>query len=139
MAKRKRLFWALAALGLALGALGLWYIRTAFSTGSLPLLPCLFHSVTGLYCAGCGMTRALHFIMEGRLYEALRMNPLGVLSAPFLTWAALAAIYRAALNRPMPNVPSWAPWTILAVIILYTVARNLPWEPFCWLAPTLLG
>jgi hypothetical protein len=27
----------------------------------------------------------------------------------------------------------------LAVIVAFTVARNLPWMPFAWLAPTTIG
>ncbi len=98
--------------------------------------PCLFYTFTGLYCTGCGMTRALHHIVNFRFYQAFRMNPLAVLSAPFLLWFTGLTIYRAALRRPMPRMPTWVPWVIIAVIIVYTVARNLPWAPFVWLAPT---
>lgn len=121
---------------LAVVAVGLWYIEQAYSRGGLVLPPCLLHTLTGLYCTGCGMTRALHHIVNGRLYQALRMNPLAVLSAPFLLWFTVLTIYRAFLKRPMPRMPAWMPWAIIAVIIVYTVARNLPWAPFVWLAPT---
>lgn len=137
-AHRKLLFFSLTALLLAIAAAGLWYIKFAYANGISILPPCLFHSITGLYCTGCGMTRALHYIMIGQFYQGFRMNPLGVLSAPFLIWALFVVLYRLIMDRPLPNIPTWAPWAILAVIVLYTVARNLPWEPFSWLAPTQL-
>ena len=39
------------------------------------VVPCLFKSVTGIPCAGCGMTRAFLAIGRGNLYEAFRFNP----------------------------------------------------------------
>jgi hypothetical protein len=135
---RKLLFIALLVVLLAAAAAGLWYLQFAYTSGRSLLPPCLFHSITGLYCTGCGMTRALHYFMQGQFYQGFRMNPLAVLSAPFLLWALLLTLYRLIMGKSMPNIPSWAPWAILAVILVYTVARNLPWEPFSWLAPTQL-
>ena len=37
--------------------------------------PCIFHSVTGLYCPGCGGTRAVLALMQGRLLCALIYHP----------------------------------------------------------------
>ncbi len=37
---------------------------------------CFFSSVFGIPCAGCGSTRAITFLWEGKLGAALRMHPL---------------------------------------------------------------
>jgi hypothetical protein len=65
----------------------------AFLTGMLIYLlppekggiypPCLFHTLTGLYCPSCGSTRAIHNLMHGQILTALRFNPLvAILSIP---------------------------------------------------------
>ncbi len=50
-----------------------------------PIIPCMFNKLTGLYCPGCGMTRAVHYIMRFRFYEALKFNPLIVIIPPLLS------------------------------------------------------
>ena len=39
------------------------------------LLPCLVHKYTGLYCPGCGGTRAFSFLMEGHFLKSLYYHP----------------------------------------------------------------
>jgi hypothetical protein len=99
------------------------------------LPPCPLHALTGLYCPGCGSTRALHALLQGDVPGALAMNPLLVVALPVLAAMALNAagwqpagaqrLWRA-LGRPLP-------W--LVVLLGYAVLRNLPWAPFGWLAP----
>lgn len=129
-------FFILAA---ALLAAFLGLARAADPQTSRIFPPCLIREFTGLYCAGCGSARALHFLLNGHLWAALRMNALAVLSMPFLLWALGLIAYRIWKRKPLPKFPSWLPWAAIAVIVLFTVARNLPWMPFAWLAPTSLG
>lgn len=37
--------------------------------------PCLFHRVSGLYCPGCGGTRAVKSLLEGRLTACFFYHP----------------------------------------------------------------
>ena len=39
-------------------------------------VPCLFHAMTGLYCPGCGGTRAVWYLLQGELLLSLRFHPL---------------------------------------------------------------
>jgi len=130
---------ALFALASALAVGFLWLAKAADPLTSRVFPPCLFREITGLYCAGCGSARALHFLLNGHLWAAFRMNALAVLLMPFLLWALGLILYRFWKRRPLPRFPSWFPWAAIAVIVLFTVARNLPWMPFSWLAPTSLG
>lgn len=119
----------LAAAGIA--ALYLFNPNTADS----PFARCIFQTLTGFWCAGCGITRALHALVHGDIARAFAMNPLAVLLAPCaaLAWAwaggwqpACAAPIIKTLSKPML-------WVVL--IPAYWVARNLPWAPFNWMAP----
>ena len=37
-------------------------------------IPCIFYKLTGIKCAGCGMTRAIHNLLNGRIKEAIWYN-----------------------------------------------------------------
>ena len=94
--------------------------------------PCFFHRLTHLYCPGCGSQRAAHQLLHGRLLGALRCNPLMCLAIPVLAWEALAKATRrfpSLLDRPRVG------WTILWVVIVFWIARNLPVWPCTFLAP----
>ena len=38
------------------------------------LIPCLIHKLTGFRCPGCGNTRALAALTQGRFMDSLRLN-----------------------------------------------------------------
>ena len=96
------------------------------------LPPCPVHAVSGLFCPGCGSTRALHAIAHGDLAVAWQMNPLLVLALPLLALTLLRAGFPTAVPAALP-LPAARHW--LWAIGLFTVARNLPWPPFNGLAP----
>jgi hypothetical protein len=98
---------------------------------------CPFHTLTGFYCPGCGSLRAVHELLHGRIVSALDLNPLMVISIPFLGYAFLSYSLSLIRGRGLPQIikrPIWI-WLILAVIIAFWVTRNLPFWPFVILAP----
>lgn len=132
----RRVRYALAAMAAASAGAGVWLLR-AFdpnAPGNL-FLPCLFRQFTGLYCPGCGTTRALHALVHGDLGGFIAMNPLLAVVAPgLLVVTAHGMGYRLRLPPALMDVLLGARfWLIL--IFGYWVARNLPWWPFSWLAP----
>jgi len=110
--------------GFLAAALGLLYLFDPAETHLFP--PCAFHALTGLYCPGCGSTRAVHQLLHGCVSGALSMNPLLVISLPFL---ALLCARRKLSLRP------WVAWCALAVLLSYGVLRNIDAWPFFLLAP----
>ncbi|MDR9448893.1 MAG: DUF2752 domain-containing protein, partial [Psychroflexus sp.] len=72
--KKKQLFFYLI-----LGS-GLIVIYFAFNPESISFFPsCPFHSITGLYCPGCGSQRAIHDLLHANFLAAFSHNPLIVL------------------------------------------------------------
>jgi hypothetical protein len=98
--------------------------------------PCPFHRLTGLYCPGCGSLRAVHQLLHGNLSAAFGLNPLMVLSLPFLGYCLICPRVPAVTKKaPAGFIPAFWIWLILLVIILFWILRNLPFYPFTLLAP----
>ena len=96
---------------------------------------CLFHEWTGLYCPGCGSSRALHCLLHGEFREALHDNALVVLTLPLLGAMLLARAFRR--RPPIAARQSKLGWfgLLLAGIMAFGVVRNIPHRPFSLLAP----
>ena len=105
------------------GAAALFFIdpRQASFLPSCPL-----HTCTGLYCPGCGSTRALHALVHGRWGSAWRFNPLAVLALPGL---AALAVWRKQMPHPAVG------WSVLTIVFLFGILRNIPLESFDVLRP----
>ena len=56
-------------------------------------MPCLFHLLTGLYCPGCGGTRAVKYLLQGHWAQSFQYHPLvlyGVAAMALELWSVLA-------------------------------------------------
>ena len=51
--------------------------------------PCLFLAMTGLYCPGCGGTRAVWYLLHGHLCLSFRFHPLVPYTAMVLLMEAM--------------------------------------------------
>jgi hypothetical protein len=122
----------LATLVGAATALTTLAVRNPEQPGHYPSCP--FHAMTGLWCPGCGSLRALHALTHGDVATAMHRNILVLPALAYLavTWIAWLGH---TLGRPRTTraTPSAALWSVLAVIVAFGVARNLP--PTDWLAP----
>jgi Protein of unknown function (DUF2752) len=107
---------------------------------SLVFPPCPLHYFTGLYCPGCGSLRAMHALLHGDLRPAIAMNALTVILLPFIGYGLVSEIYRHLRGRPIvgTRLPANWIWALFAVIVLFGIARNLPFHPFDLLAPGAL-
>ena len=87
---------------------------------------CMVYQNTGLYCPGCGCTRALSALLHGDLKASLHNN---LLLFPLLALIAVLIVKpEISLKRPVAI-------TIVAVVLLFTILRNSPVAPFTYLAP----
>jgi hypothetical protein len=129
--------WRVAAiLALILSAAGFVIVRHAGPVPAAWCPPCLLHALTGLHCPGCGSTRLLHALAHGRLLTACGHNILIAISVPVLVPWGIVSLWRGLRrNQPPPHVPSGVARIVFVVVVVFTVARNLPWWPFILLAP----
>src|SRR5476649_1855147 len=66
---------------------------------------CLLYNATGIYCAGCGITRAIHALLHGRVIEALHDNALFVAVLPLLFYVAGSYALAAWHANAWPEIP----------------------------------
>ena len=120
---------------IVLGCIILYHFDPATNSQIYP--PSLSREIGGFYCAGCGTLRALHQLLHGHLLAALDLNPLMVLTAPYLIYSFISYTSPVILGQKIPQVyikTSWI-WLFLKVVLIYWVLRNIPFPPFNWLAP----
>ena len=49
-------------------------------------MPCVFHAVTGLYCPGCGGTRAVEALFQGEIVLSFIYHPVVLYGAGVYLW-----------------------------------------------------
>ena len=94
--------------------------------------PCMFRSLTGLTCPGCGTTRALHQIVHGHFVAAFMLNPLLLLALPFLAYAFLrycAIVWRGGVP-PKNSLPAPYIYAVFFIVVGFWIFRNTPFYPF---------
>ncbi len=133
---RNRALWAACAwLAPPLAALG---VTAMFPPGNGSWYPrCLFHELTGGYCLTCGGTRALALLGRGHVVGALHMNAVVVAGVFGLIYVGLVHVV-CACGGPAPVLPRLTRKRLLllgAVLAAFWLLRNIPFEPFRWLAP----
>ncbi len=79
----------------------------------------------------------MHQLLHGNLHAAWALNPLTVLLLPFLVYGIASHALFEIRGKYLPRLFLPAIWirVLCAVIILFGIARNLPFHPFNLLAP----
>ena len=129
---KKRLLKSQLIAGMVLAA-GLGYYAFIKLTGWG--IPCLFYTVTGLHCPGCGVSRMCIALLQLDLATAFQSNVYWMVALPILgalgawKWTQYLKIGRTVTHRW--ETPLYC--VLLAGALLFGVLRNLP--AFSFLAP----
>lgn len=112
---------------------------------------CFFASVFGIPCAGCGSTRALSLLLQGRLSEAIRMHPLILVSLAILIavpsyfiWAWQARKKDEDWQPPLsPRAARILLFSLAGLYLLVYLVRMILYfpheEPMCYREDSLWG
>jgi hypothetical protein len=131
--------WQLALGACACAAASAYVYAVDPANGGYP--SCLLYRATGLYCAGCGATRACHALLHGRVLDALHDNVLFVALLPVALALLLPAASAAWRNNSWPAMTmEQGPFVrralgLVALALLFATLRNIPGAPFDWLRP----
>lgn len=63
-------------------------------------MPCIFHLITGLYCPGCGGTRAAKYLLTGQLGKSLQYHPLVLYTAAVVLLEMASAVIAKKTGKP---------------------------------------
>ena len=128
----------LAWFGVVLLVLAAMVVATVvyfFNPSSHSFYPvCQFHQLTGWNCPSCGVTRGLYALLHGHLVTATRDNALMVSALVLVPVRAIWWWNRKQAGRVTGDFfpVSWL-WPLLAVLLVFSVLRNLP--AFAFLSP----
>lgn len=133
----------LLACCIVVAALALAFYLLAYDSffASIQTPPCMFRTLTGFYCPGCGTRSALIQLARGNLYAAFRLNPLTVLALPALVPFTISQFLTAFTGRSLIRLrlhPALI-WGLFVLIVIYWIGRNIPLYPFTLLQPVIVG
>jgi len=110
--------WAASALVIVAG----WIVYTFPPAASTWYPRCVFHTLTGYDCPGCGGTRAMHQLLHGHVREAFALNPLLFVLIP-VALCALPSLWRG--ETPALTTKPWFGWTTVIVLSTFWIGRNV--------------
>ena len=102
-------------------------------------IPCVYYELSGMYCPGCGITRAAYSLLQLDFYQAIRYNAFSIIIIPLIGLYLIGGIYSWLFNKTnfMDNKIPLVIWIIFIVLLLlYGILRNMP--QFSCLAPTII-
>lgn len=92
------------------------------------LLPCAFHEFTGLYCPGCGGTRAFNYLTQGHLIRSFRFHPFviytAVLGGWFMISQTIERISKHHIRIGMKYRDIYL-WIAVAIVAINFIIKNL--------------
>lgn len=119
---------------LLLAAAGAWVLRSVDpERPGAAYLACRFHEMTGLQCPGCGMTRATHHLLNGRVERAFYFNAFYVAALPLTAVWGVWWVRHWWSEQPLTvrarKVNAWLGLCFLLAWLGFGVFRNLPGWP----------
>ena len=91
-------------------------------------MPCILHNLTGLYCPGCGGTRAVFYLFQGHLFKSLLYHPFVPYAAVFCGWfMASHTVERLSRRRVAVGMKyrDGYLWAAVALILINFIVKNL--------------
>ena len=116
--------WCILAALLLLGV----FLRITGMKMSALLGPCAFHMITGLYCPGCGGTRAMQALFSGAFFKAFVYHPFVPFIAVTGTWFMVSQTIERALKGRVKIAMHFREvymWLALAIIVINMLVKNL--------------
>ena len=124
----KSLYQAGICLPLAYFVVRLLPMRLPTFVSAMLSLPCVFHTVTGYYCPGCGGTRAVKALVQGNVLLSFCYHPVVVYAAVlYLCFMATHTIEKISGGKWKIGMPyrNGYLYAALAIVALNVVVKNI--------------
>ena len=106
-------------ISLVLGGIGLFlYFKVLLP--SLPVFPCMFLKLLGIYCPGCGGTRAVIAFLKGDFLMSLWYHPL-VMYSVVLFGAFMISQTLERIGVPRVRGMKFYPWQLYGAVVIIVV------------------
>lgn len=92
------------------------------------LLPCLVNSTFGIYCPGCGGTRAVSALMHGNFVTSFVCHPLVIYTAIVGGWFLISQTIERLSGHQIKIGMKYHDiyiWTALGIVIINFIIKNL--------------
>ncbi|MDE6048536.1 MAG: DUF2752 domain-containing protein [Paramuribaculum sp.] len=108
------------------GIAAILLLYASFDPAHNPFPRCIFLSLSGLKCPGCGSQRALHAIIHGNILQAWHYNAALMVSIPLLALLCFSGIaknrFPTLYNRMNGRIVIW---NVFFLTIGWWIARNI--------------
>ena len=91
--------------------------------------PCLFHRLTGLYCPGCGGTRAINYLLHGQIVKSIQYHPLVLYMAFVIVLESVRYLWSLKSENPHYGDYEAEVYGGIGIIIINWAAKN--WALLC--------
>lgn len=96
-------------------------------------MPCMFYTVLGIYCPGCGGTRATLYLLKGDLIKSFLYHPIVVYGAGIYLWFMIShTIQRLSRQRLRIGMHyrNLYLWFALAIVIINIAVKDIALTAF---------
>lgn len=122
--KKKNSIIFVVILGI-IGIVGIILVKNFNPDEESFFIPCMLYKVTGIKCAGCGMTRAMHNLVNGRIQTAIWYNLMIVPGSIVLLYSAYRYIRYLIKDEPIVNKAlDYILKIFLVILIIFMIVRN---------------
>ena len=96
---------------------------------------CIIKKITNIPCPACGTTRAVLFLLDGKLLQSIKQNPFGLFVVLFLFVAPLWVLYdigfkKKTLENKYHQIEIFLKKKIVAIVCISLVLINWIWNIF---------
>ena len=120
-------FFIAGMLGVLVVALCVIWWKVTGKSPIPPVPPCMIHAVTGIYCPGCGGTRAAYALLCGKPLLSLYYHPIVlytvVVGAAFLVTQTIGRLSRGRFRAVVHFRPVYL-WIALALVVINCFVKN---------------
>lgn len=92
------------------------------------LVPCVFHAVTGLYCPGCGGTRAAEVLVQGEFLRSFLYHPIVIYTAGLYVWFMVSHTVEYLLGHRVRiglKYRNWYLYAALVIVVINLAVKNV--------------